>query len=98
MSPSTAVLPLCQNNFTLQNNLQHSATVRSIDTNGDCCRELKRSKKEWQRYRVCSNINNEESTEGETGRKYYQCVEKGKLPIEVYYKVSIFLLGKSNTE
>ena len=88
MSPSKAVLPLCRVNFTLQSNLKHFTTVSSINIKDDCCSELKQSRKEWQRYRVCTNINNEESTEGETGRVYYQCVEKRNLPIEVYDEVS----------
>ena len=95
MSPSKAVLPLCWNSFTLRDNLQDSATVNSIDINDDCCSELQpSSRKEWQKYRVCTIIKKTESTEEETGRKYYQCVEKRKLPIELHYEVSIIFSGK----
>ena len=92
MSPSKAVLPPCQNNLIPQNNLQHSATVSSINMKDDCCSELSPPRKEWQQYRVCTSIYNEESAEGETGRNYYQCVEKRNLPIEFFYEVSMLFL------
>jgi len=73
-----------------ESNLKSSLTVESYGVRESCCSELQAPTRNWKWYKLCARIMNEETNHrfihDENDKVNYQCVEKGELPIELYYQ------------